>query len=97
MVDPAERVTRASESFLNCFLQWPVINAGQTKTWEDFEILTLGYKDFTFGLVNSKDNSIEDVKNYFDNSNNIGDSEANDKFYYLGNFYQEFFLRELHK
>ena len=36
MVDPAEKVTRASESFLNCFLQWPVINAGQTKTWVDF-------------------------------------------------------------
>ena len=36
MVDPAERVTRASESFLSCFLQWPVMSAGQTKTWEDF-------------------------------------------------------------
>ena len=60
-----------------------------SKPGEYFEILTRGDRDFTFGLVNSKDNSIEEVKNYFDNSNNIGDGEAHDQFYYIGNYYQK--------
>ena len=47
-----------------------------SKEGEYFEFLTRGDRNFLFGLVNANDFSIDEVKNYFDNSNNLGDSEG---------------------
>ena len=58
-----------------------------SKEGEYFEFLTRGDRNFLFGLVNANDFSIDEVKNYFDNSNNLGDSEVADKFFYIGSYY----------
>jgi hypothetical protein len=58
-----------------------------SKEGEYFEFFTRGDRTFVFGLVNANDFSIDEVKNYFDNSNSLGDSEPQDKFNYAGGYY----------
>ena len=55
----------------------------------EYLFLTRGDRTFLFGLVNANDFSIDEVKNYFDNSNTLGDSEAADRFFYIGGYYNK--------
>ena len=60
-----------------------------SKEGEYFEFFTRGDRSFVFGLVNANDFSIDQVKNYFDNSNSLGDADNQDRFKLYGGYYNK--------
>ena len=93
MVDPAEKVTRASESFLSCFLQWPVMSARQTKTWEDFGNSNLTSHIYSTAIlaIAGAGNQIQQPKGSWNTSKNQWSSSAS-----FQGFLPRFFLFNNH-